>query len=112
MGAAELDDVPNDQEIAGEVEFFDEREFLFDLSVGAAAEFGGEGVWIIAIALALGDTLAKERVHGFAGRDRIFGELVAEIGERELQAIGKFAGVGDGFREVAEDAAIWRASFK
>ena len=33
--AAEADDVPDDQEIAGEIEFFDQREFAVDLSARA-----------------------------------------------------------------------------
>ena len=104
LGSAKLDDVPNDQEIAGQIEFFDERELLFDLAVRALAEGGGEGVWIIAIALALGDALAQERVHGFAGRDGVSGELVAEVGQGELETIGKFAGVGDGLGKVGKEA--------
>ena len=104
LGPAKFDDVPDDQEIAREIEFFDEREFFFDLTVGAAAQAGGEGIRIITIVLAFSHALAQERVHGFAGRNGIFGELVAEVGERELEAIGKFTGVGDGFGKVAEDA--------
>src|ERR1035438_67722 len=77
---AVTDDVPDDQEISGEVEFFDEREFFFDLNVSAAAKAGCEGIWIITIVLAFGNTLAEERVHGFAGRHWVFGELVAEVG--------------------------------
>ena len=41
VAAAELDDVPDDQEIAGEVELFDERQFAIDLAAGAAAQVGG-----------------------------------------------------------------------
>ncbi len=33
--AAEADDVPDDEEVAGEVEFLDECEFAFDLAAGA-----------------------------------------------------------------------------
>ena len=40
LAAAELDDVPDDQEIAGELEFLDERELAFDLAAGAAAQIG------------------------------------------------------------------------
>ena len=104
MRSAELDDVPDNQEIAREVEFFDEREFLLNLLVRPAAEAGGESIRIIAIALAYRDALAEERVHGLTGRNGIPGELIAEVGESELEAIGKFAGVGDGFGKVGEDA--------
>src|ERR1700683_1875913 len=39
--AAELDDVPDDQEIAGQVELFDEGELVIDLAASAAAQIGG-----------------------------------------------------------------------
>ena len=81
-------------------EFGEQREGVD----GVVAEGGGEGVWIIAIALALGDALAQERVHGFAGRDGVSGELVAEVGQGELETIGKFAGVGDGLGKVGKEA--------
>jgi hypothetical protein len=42
--------------------------------------------------------LAEERVHGFAGRDGIFRELIAKVGQGELEAIGELFRVGDRFR--------------
>ena len=37
--AAEADDVPDDQEIAGELELLDERQFFFDLQAGFGLHF-------------------------------------------------------------------------
>ena len=41
LAPAEVDDVPDDQEIAGQIEFFDERELAIDLAAGAAAQIDG-----------------------------------------------------------------------
>ncbi len=110
LAAAEVDDVPNDQEIAGQVELFDEREFAIDLAAGAAAQIDGFGM--IAIHGAFFGALSQERIHAFAGRHGVARELVAEIGERELQAIGKRAGVGDGFGKVGKEPRHFLRAFQ
>ena len=48
----------------------------------------------------------------FARRSGVARELIAEIGERELQAIGKLAGVGDGFRQVGKEARHFLRAFQ
>ena len=100
--AAELDDIPDDQEIAGEIELFDQRQFALDLCLGALPQRSSAGM--IAIARAFVGALAQERIHGFARRNGIARELIAEIGERELQTIRELRGVGDGFRDIGEEA--------
>ena len=39
--AAEADQVPDDQEISFEIEFFDQRQFAFDLAAGAVSAVSG-----------------------------------------------------------------------
>ena len=70
---AELHDVPDDQEIAFQLEFLDQREFAFDLSPGFFV------VRTEALARAFVGALAQKRSHRFAVADRIARELVAEI---------------------------------
>ena len=36
--AAEADEIPDDEEVSGEFEFFDERQFFFDLAAGAGLQ--------------------------------------------------------------------------
>ena len=103
MLAAKLNDVPDDQEIAGQVELFDECELSLNLAVSAAAEIGGEGSGIVSIARAFLGTFTEKRIHGLAGRDGIPGKLIAEIGERELEALGELAGVGDRLGKIGKE---------
>ena len=95
--AAEVHDVPHDQEVAGEIEFLDERQFAFDLRAGF--------VVIRAIAIAGADVgdLAEERRFRVARRHRIPREAVAEILHRELEPVGQFARGGDGVRQILEE---------
>ena len=67
---------------------------------------------MIAIHRAFFDALAQERIHGFARRHGVAGELIAEIGESELQAIGERARVGDGFRQVGEEPRHFLRAFQ
>ena len=62
--AAETDDVPDDQEVAAEVELFDEREFALNLPAGAFV------IGLVAPARAFFGALQQERGDGFAGRER------------------------------------------
>ena len=78
---AEIDDVPDDQEIAGEVQLLDEIELARNLRA--------RPVVIRAVPLARADLdhLPQERRLRLAWRHRIVGKPVAEIGHRVLQAI-------------------------
>ena len=84
-------------------------EFAIDLAAGAAAQIGGLAV--IAIHRAFFYAFSQKRIHGFSRWRRIAGELIAEIGERELQTIGKLFRVGDGFGQVGEEALTSLARF-
>ena len=80
--------------------------------MGAAAEIGGEGSGVVSIARAFFGPLAQKGIYGFAGRNGVSGELVAEIGERELEAIGKLAGVSDRLRKIGEQARHFLGAFQ
>ena len=98
IGGAEVDDVPNDEEVAGEAEAADEVEFVFELG----SDFSTEVV-VASAGTGEGDG-AEERFHGFAGGDGVFGEGVAEVGEGEGEGVGEVDGVRDGFGAVREEA--------
>ncbi len=104
--AGETDEVPDDEEVAAEAEFFDEREFLFDLLAGAVV------IGLIAAAGSFVREPGEEGGDGFVGRQRVFGELVAEVGEGEVEAVGDGAGVGDGFGEVGEELRHFGGGFE
>ncbi len=74
---AELDDVPDDQEVAFELELLDQAELALDLP---ALFFT---VRLKAPQRPGFAELAQIRRHGFACRHRILRELVAEIFHRE-----------------------------
>ena len=86
---AEIDDVPDDEEVAGEIELLDEIELARDLRAGA--------VVVRPVALARADVgdLPEERDLRLAGRHRVVGKAVAEIGHRVLQPIGELARARD-----------------
>ena len=104
---AEIDDVPDDEEVAGEIELLDEIELARDLRARA--------VVIRPVALARADVgdLPQERRLRLAGRHRIVGKAVAEIGHRVLQAIGQRAGARHRVRhDRANSAAISAGGFR
>ena len=96
--AAEAHDVPDDQEIAGQLELLDERQLALDLPARALV------IRPVAQARAFLGALAQERHLRFAVGHGIAREFVAEVGQRELQARGDFARVGDGFGQIGEEA--------
>ncbi len=76
--AAELDDVPNDQEVAGEFEPLDNSKFMFDLAPHAivnraAPSFARAGV----------SENSKEAVGRLTGWQRIVGEAITHVAELE-----------------------------
>ena len=93
---AEIDDVPDDQEVAGEVELVDEVELAGDLRARAI------GQRAIAFAGADLGNLAEERLLGIAGRDRIVGKAIPQIGHRELQTIGELPRLPNRIRPIGE----------
>src|SRR5207253_10043591 len=49
--------------------------------------------------------LAEKRVVRLAGRQRVVGKLVPEVGKREVERAGELPGVADGVRDVGEERA-------
>ncbi len=83
LALAEADDIPDDEEVAREIELLDEVELFLDLGLGA----GGERP--VAGAGAVPGDLAEIGVGGLGVRQGVVGEAVAEIGEGELELVGE-----------------------
>ncbi len=97
VAPAEVHQVPDDEEVAGELELLDEIELTRDLRARPVV------VRTVALARAdLGD-LPEERRLRLALGHGIVGKAVAEIRERELQAVGQLARPGDGIRPIGEE---------
>ena len=95
--AAEVDEVPDDQEVAGQIELLDQIELARDLGPGA--------IVVRPVALARADVgdLAQERRLRLPRRHRIVGEAVAEIGHRVVEPIGQLARRRDRVRQIGEE---------
>ena len=81
--AAELHDVPDDQEVAGEAELLDHGQLVVDLAPGARSALGVPGA--VAAGRAPAGQLAQPGHLGVAGRDR----EVGQAGRDQLQVEGK-----------------------
>ena len=99
--AAEANDVPDNEEVAGQVEFFDQVQLTLDLSPGPLTKVGSGAA--IALLKSFQSALPQERHHGLAFRNRVFWEFIAKIAELELEALGKFDRIGEGFRQIGEE---------
>ncbi len=96
-----LDDVPHDQEVAGELELADDRQLARDLLAHLRQEALGPRVaGRIAAPDAEPGHLLEVALLRFTGRHGITGEGVAEVGERECAALG------DGARRAQRRRAI------
>ena len=95
--AAEIDDVPDDQEVAGEIELLDQIQLALDLPRVARSS-----IRPVALARAGLRDLAQERRHRLARRHRVFRKAVAEIGHRVVEPLGQLAGGGERLRQIGE----------
>ena len=93
---AEVHDVPDDQEVAGEIELLDQIQLALDLPPGAIV------VGPIPLARARLRDLPQERRHRLAGRHRVFGKAIAEVRHRVFEAVGELARPRERFRNVGE----------
>ncbi len=84
--AAEVHDVPDDQEIARQVELFDQVQLTLDLPRHMGLDRP------IAIARAGLRDLPQERRHRLTCGHGVFREAIAEIRHRVGEAVGQFAG--------------------
>ncbi len=103
---AELDDVPDDEKVTGELQFFDQRQLALDLPpcFFVIRQIAAPGAFLGA--------LAQKRHHGLARRDRVAWKLVTQIGERKIQTRGNLSRVGDGFGQVGKQAGHFRRGFQ
>ncbi len=106
LAPAEVHDVPDDQEVAGELELADERELALDLTARLLV------VGPIAVAGPLLRLRLQERELRLPRRDGIVREAVAEILERELEALGQGLVVTEQRGWSAKSAAIARGAFR
>ncbi len=97
--AAVIHDIPDDEEVAGELELLDEIELARDLRARL--------VVIRAVALARADVgdLAEKGHLGFARRHRVAREAIPEIVHRELEPLGERFGGEHGLRDDRQRAA-------
>ena len=79
LGEAELHDVPDDQEVTGQIELLDHRQLLLDLRLRARRQR------LEARPRAVPGHLPEVRSGSLAGRQRIFGEAVAQVRQREVE---------------------------
>ena len=105
MVPAEIHDIPDDQEIAGQLQLFDQRQLALDLPPRFVV------IRPVAPPRAFIRAFAQERRHGLAFRHRIARKFIAQIRQRELQSRRNFRGVCDGFRQVREQPRHLRAGF-
>ena len=93
---AEVHDVPDDQEVAGEIEFLDEVQLALDLAARAVV------VGAIALACPRLRDLPQERRHRFPRRHGVLGKAVAEIRHRVFDAVREVARAGQRVRQIRE----------
>ena len=96
---AVVDDVPDDQEVAGEIELLDQIELAGDLRARLVV------IRAVAIARARFGDVAQERHLGLAGRHRIRREAVAEIGHRVFEPLGQRRGARERVGTIGEELA-------
>ncbi len=98
VGAAVLDDVPDDQEISREVEPADELELVRDL----AARARRQGPLAVARAHAALGQLAQVPERRLPGRQRKFRESIAEVLQGEGEPQRQLSAVREGIGQIAE----------
>ena len=89
--AAELNDVPNDQEVAGELEPLDDPELVFELAARAIVHRAAPS-----LARARISENAQIAVGRFVRWQRIVGEAITHVAELESASLGNRARGGDG----------------
>ena len=104
--AAETHHVPDDQEVARQVQLFDYPQLVFDLAAGALM------IGTITFASPLVGDLAQVGHHRLARRNRIVGELVAEILQRELKPCSEILCVAYCLGEVAKKSGHLGRTFE
>ena len=99
VAAAVFDQVPDDQEVARQVEAADEVDLALDLSSRAP----GQRSRAVARRRAFLAEGAEEADRRLARRQRVVGEAVAQVLEREAEPQCQLAAIGHGRRAVGEE---------
>src|SRR5262249_42633558 len=95
--AAEVHDIPDDQEVTGESQPLNYGELVFELAADEAVECLAP-----APAHARISPEAQVAVRRFSGRERGVGEGVAQDGGGEGAALGECASISDRFWQIME----------
>src|SRR5262249_40983880 len=95
--ATEIDDVPDNQEIAGKLEFYDKRQFLFELTFHFRANRS------VTLLRAEPNDGPQKGIHRMTGWHWIFGKFVPEIFERERESLSQARRVFNCFRQIREN---------
>jgi hypothetical protein len=95
--AAEVHQVPDDQEVAGQIQPLDEIQLARDLRARAVV------IRPVPIPRAHLRDLPEKRRHRFARRHGVLGEAVAQIGHRVLEPIGQRTRGGNGVGAIGEE---------
>jgi hypothetical protein len=82
--AAEANQIPDDQEISGEIELLDQFQLSLNLLAGAVSKVGCSPA--IALLKTFPGAFPQERHHGVAFRHGIFGKFVSQVFQREFEA--------------------------
>ena len=98
--AAELHDVPHDQEVAGEFEPLDDPELMLELAASASVHRAAPSLSRTRVS-----EDAQIAVRGFVRRKRIVGKAIAHVAELESASLGNRARGGDSSRQIAKQRA-------
>jgi hypothetical protein len=93
---AVADDVPDDQEIAGQIELVDQRQLALDLAARLVA------VRPVALAGPLIGNLTEKRHHRLAVADRVDGKAIAEVVHRVLEPLAERPRAGQRVGAIGE----------
>ena len=93
---AVVDDVPDDEEVTGEIEPLDQIELTLDLASRTIV------IRPISLPRARLRHLPQERRHRLAGRNRVLRKAIPEIRHGVFEPFGERAGAGDRLRQIAE----------
>src|SRR5437868_7644928 len=97
--AAKSNDVPDDQEVPGKMQLFDQRQFALYLALGAFKQIIVP-FRAITVLKAFIRALSKKRIHRFSFGNGIARKFVAEIGQRIFESCGEFARVLNSFWQI------------
>lgn len=94
---AEVHEVPDDQEVPGEIELLDQIEFACDLPARPVGQRP-----VTPVCTSLGDPPQEGDLRLAVG-NRIIRKPVAQVREREVEALGQRTCVGECLRQIAEE---------